>query len=294
VQWQDIENVMDTIEKPTGGFTLAHRGTVTLTDGTKVFVKVGIDEETRRWAQKEIAVYMFLQKHNYPYIPKLLTHNNDQTGFALEALNSKEGWDWTETWDELRLQATLGAMDILATILPSDEEKKLFGAKGITRDTDGWHTLQTSIGKQAILQDKLRTNGHEDLIGKIDIPVMAKQSAEYVFQDNAVVHQDVRADNAAWSASQQTVRLIDWNWTQIGDRDIDINAMLVHVHRSGLGVLEHHAAYLDANALEWLAGFWLNASTNPLRANSTRNKHLRDYQLESGITALELAKEVRT
>jgi hypothetical protein len=289
MQWHDIEQVMHTLERPTGGFTSAHRGIVTMPDGMKVFVKIGIDEESKHWAQKEIAIYLFLQKHHFPCIPKFLTCNQDRTGFALEALVPENGWDWTETWDTKRLDATLTAMDRLAAIIPSKEEKRLFGPKGIAHDADGWQTLQSSSEKQALLRHKLEESGHYDLASTLDITAIAAKSARYAFHNTVVTHQDVRADNCAWNAEKQRVALIDWNWTQMGDRNIDTNAMLVHVYKSGFTALDIYRDHLDAAALEWLAGFWLNASTNPLRANSSPNQHLREYQLASGVTALDLA-----
>jgi hypothetical protein len=293
VQWQDIEKVMHTLEKPNGGFTLAHRGIVTMPDGRKIFVKIGIDDETKRWTRKEIIVYMFLQKHNYPYIPKFLACSADKTGFALEALTEQDGWNWAEAWNKDRLAATLHAMDELAAVKVSFEEKNLFGEKGITRDTDGWHIVQNSEQKQALLRTKLIDTGYADLAAHLDIHGMAVRSADYVFADDIVVHQDIRADNCAWCPQEKTVKLIDWSWTQIGDRRIDTNAMLVHVHKSGLDVLHLHPELLNANVLEWLAGFWFNASTNPLRANNEHNEHLQEYLLESGVTALQLADKVR-
>jgi hypothetical protein len=292
VQWQDIENVMHTLETPNGGFTLAHRGTVVMPDGMKVFIKIGIDDETKHWTQKEITVYTFLQKHGYPFMPKLLACNPDKTGFALEALTPKDGWNWAENWDEARLSATLEAMDTLAAITISGAEKDLFGEKGITKNTDGWQKLIASEQKQALLQQKLSEAGHTDFTTQLDMHVMARRSAAYTFADNVVVHQDIRADNCAWRPSDTAVKLIDWSWTQIGDRRLDVNAMLVHVHKSGLNILTLHPELLDRGALEWLAGFWFNASTNPLRANSTHNEHLQEYLLESGVTALRLAEKV--
>jgi hypothetical protein len=287
MQWQDIERVMHTLEKPVGGFTMAHRGVVTMPDGKKVFVKLGTDNESKHWAQKEIAVYTFLQRHHYPFIPEFLAHNEQKTGFALEAITSENGWDWKDQWDDPRLAKTLEAMDLLATISPNEEEKALFGVKGITGDADGWRVLQNSDEKQRVLRDTLTKTGHQGLAGSLNILSMARKSTRYVHKENAVVHQDVRADNCAWSASRGAVKLIDWSWTQFGDRTIDRNAVLVHVYRSGFDITAKYHMHLDAAALEWLAGFWLNASTNPVRPDSP---HLRDYQLESGVAALELAK----
>jgi len=57
--------------------------------------------------------------------------------------------------------------------------------------------------------------------------------------------------------------LVDWNWVQIGDRRTDLAAMLTYVYRSGLDVLPTYANRLDADALHWIAGFWLHAATKP-------------------------------
>lgn len=289
--WQEIEKVMHTLENPTGGFSPAHRGIVTMSDGMKVFVKTVGADENKRWIQKEIAVYLFLLKHNYAYVPKLLACNAELTGFALEALTTSNGWNWADTWDEARVDATLHAMDELATITPSEEEKEQFGTKSISKATDGWQYLRNDPGKQTLLRKKLLAGGRETLAATLDIQAMANRSAMYPFKDDIVVHHDIRADNCAWHPQTHTVALIDWEWAQLGDRTIDRNAMLAHVYKSGLQVLTGYRDLLDPAALEWLAGFWLNASTNPLPAGS-HNQHVRSYQLASGIAALDLAAKL--
>lgn len=290
MQWQAIENAMHTIENQSGGFSAARRGIVTMPDGLRVFVKVVNATEDEQWVKKEIAVYKMLQAHNYPYVPKLLAHNDDLTGFALEALTAENGWDWTDTWNESRLTATLAAMDGLASLAPSDDEKKHLGVKGITKDVDGWRALQISERKQRILRQKLANTGRDDLANSLDFGERAKESAVYPFKYDTLVHHDIRADNCAWCPAEQTVKLIDWEWTQLGDRTIDQNAILAHVYKSSsYDVLAKYHDLLNTNALIWLAGFWLNASTNPDRPESPQ---VRKYQLASGIAALELASKL--
>jgi len=105
------------------------------------------------------------------------------------------------------------------------------------------------------------------------------------------VHNDVRADNCAWNQQQQTVRLIDWNWAQLGDRRIDVCAFLVHVHKTGFDIA-NHAHRLNKEALHWLAGFWFKSAAQPLLEGSSERAVLRDYQLASGITAFDLAQSL--
>jgi len=102
INWGDIEKSIGTLRRVDGGFSSASRGIVTLSDGTRAFVKVGVNDPTKKWARKEIEEYRFLQRHTYPFIPQLLAHNNDETGFALEALTPEDDWNWSDEWTEER------------------------------------------------------------------------------------------------------------------------------------------------------------------------------------------------
>jgi hypothetical protein len=292
MQWQDINKSLHTLEKTQGGFTLAHRGIVTMPDGMRVFVKIGVDETTNHWIQREINMYELLAAHFYPSVPKLLTYNDDHTAFALEALDSDEGWDWTNAWDTRRLDKTLEAVDLLANITPTKANKKILGKGMLGANNDGWKALTESMAKQKVLLAKLHTVGHDELANRLNIPVMADQSAQFVFKDDMIVHYDVRADNCAWNSKLNTVKLIDWNWAQLGDRRIDVGAMLVDVHRAGFDIMGHYANRLDATALQWLAEFRFNAASSPVVPGMGEQVYLRDYQLESGITALILSERL--
>ena len=287
MQWNTIKQSLSTIEHVSSGYTLAHRGIVTLDDGQKVFVKLGVDSTTREWAQKEIALYEFLATHNYIHIPKLLAVNSDRTAFSLEALQPQDGWDWANTWSYERLDATLRAVDELAKLTPSTEEHAIFGAKGLSQTSDGWAPLLNQPEKRAVLKDKLEKAGHGAYMEHVDYSAMATKSASFVFKDNTLVHYDIRTDNCAWNKALGTVKLIDWNWAQMGDTRIDAASMLVHVYKAGLDISSYKAR-LDADALQWVAGLWLNAAATPMWPGASEKAHLRDYQLESGVAALKL------
>lgn len=294
MQWRDIEKKLHTLEEAKDGFTLTRRGVITLSDGTKVFVKIGIDDQTSAWANKEVAVYEFLAEHNFISMPKLVAHNKDKTGFAIEALLPEAEWDWTNTWTYERLEATLLAMDALAAIAPAPDDRNFFAVKLISEESDGWRRLAASAAKQQVLLKKMRSKGHTSLADSLDIGAMAAQSAGYNFDYNCLVHNDVRSDNCAWNPHQKTAKLIDWNWTQLGDRGIDVNALLVHVCKSGYDVFETHKERLNADALHWLAGFWFNHASSPLLpGGGSGPDSLRSRQLESGVLAFKLCDRLR-
>ena len=100
MQWNTIEQALSTIKHASSGYTLAHRGIITLNDRQTAFVKLGVDDTTNAWAKKEIALYEFLASRQYSHVPKLLAVNPERTGFCLEALEPENNWDWTNTWTQ--------------------------------------------------------------------------------------------------------------------------------------------------------------------------------------------------
>lgn len=256
-------------------------------DGSIFFVKVGTDENSKKWAHKEIAMYRFLQKNNYKYIPELVATNSDETAFAIEALSEGEDWDWSDAWTSERLEKTLAAMDTLANIPFTDEPGTLFDAHTISEADDGWQYLTASDEKQKRLNNMLHKANQHSLADSLDIATQASASKQFIFHNDALVHNDIRADNCAWNSRLKTVKLVDWNWAQPGDRRLDLAATLVSVHKSGFNILPY-ISRLDAAALRWMAGFWFNQAIEPIWLGGPED--LRPSQLQSAITSLELAK----
>ena len=289
ISWNEVNSSLRTLVETSGGYTTAQRGIITLPNQEKLFVKIGHDDLTKQWAHKEIQVYRFLQKCNFPFIPDLLAMNDDETAFALQPL--QDGWDWSDVWTIERLSETLKAMDELAAIVPEDQDRMLFEKSFISETADGWHPLRESKELQQMLHDKLISVNRKDLADSINFAEQAQKGASFVFERTALVHNDVRADNCAWNKELKTVKLIDWNWAQLGDRRIDVGAFLVHVHKTGFDISAYKDR-LDKAALQWLAGFWFKSATQPLLEGSSERAALRDYQLASGIAAFDLSQNL--
>lgn len=273
-----------------GGFSPVKRGIVTAENGEPLFVKIGVDSNTKRWAEKEVRAYAILRQHNYLHSPALVAHNRDRTAFALNALTPENDWDWSNNWTEERLAVTLEAMDNLANLDLSQADKLNFTEKTLGPAHDGWTALAESDDLQQALIAKLQKANHTDIIELLDFDALREQNAQFVFGHD-LVHNDVRADNCAWNPRLQKVQLVDWNWLQFGDRRIDINAMLTHVHGSGFDVTKSLAASrLHPEALIWMAGFWLKAAATPIWPGGPA--HLRTSQMESAVTAINLAAKI--
>ena len=119
---------------------------------------------------------------------------------------------------------TIQAMDKLAAIKLDDDERSFFSASTITQDSNGWLPLLSSAEKQEVLIRKLHGIGAEDAVMNIDFANGAERSKAYKFADDTLVHYDLRADNCAWNATLKQVKIVDWNWTQLGDKDLELAA----------------------------------------------------------------------
>jgi Ser/Thr protein kinase RdoA (MazF antagonist) len=290
VDWWEIERKLDSMRPVKGGFSRAKKGMVTLEDGSDVFVKVGLDDNTRRWTKKEINTYKFLHRHDYLHAPSLLAVNNDDSGFVLGGYTPGRGWDWDENWNIERLENTLGAMESLAGIELSTEEANFFSEKSFDEKNSGWLILNESPQSQQRLRDRLHAVGRHDIAESIDFADSAVESHKFVFSNDSLVHYDVRADNCAWNAVSKEICLVDWNWVQLGDKRIDRASLAACVYKSGFDVSSCDIGEINTGALHWLAGFWLNASLSPAREIGFDK--LRHSQLLSGIAALDLIDRI--
>lgn len=282
-RWLDADAALNHITTVAGGFSTARRGIITLPDGTPAFAKSGVDDATRRWATKEIAVYRFLDKYSYAYIPRLLAYSEDETAFVLEALLPGEGWDWSESWNEQRLDQTLDAMDTLAAITPTGDDRVFFSMPTLDDGDDGWRQLAASPQLQQSLVSRLHEAGRHELVNTLDFDASAEHSSHFAFRHDVLVHNDVRADNCAWNSHTREVKLVDWNWTCLGDRRIDLAAMLIHTHNAGLNVLPRYESRIDPEALRWMTGYWWKSAATPIWPGGPQ--YLRQRQLQAGITA---------
>lgn len=287
INWDEIERQLKHIQSVEGGFSRAHRGILNLDNEREIFVKMGTEETSKKWAKKEIAVYRFLQKHNYPHSPHLLSTNDAEDAFAIEAYTPSNGWDWNKNWSESRIEITIQAINDLATIKLDETERNLFSENNLSQKDNGWQQLVDYPKRQEHLFLKLKASGQENIIPQLDFLKSANISTKYHFKDDKLVHYDIRADNCAWNNNQHEVKIVDWNWAQLGDQDIDYAGLFTSIQASGFSLPKEILNQVNPAAFHWLAGFWFNSASQPIWENGPED--LRSFQLESGLTALKLS-----
>lgn len=293
IEWSTIEKSLSTFTPSSGGFTNAKRGFVFLPSGETVFIKLGIDTSTKLWANKEATIYQLLAKNDFQYIPRLLSINKNATGFALEKLSAEDGWEWETEWSKERLFKTLDAMDSLASLSAADIPRRLLDINMINEHENPWLSFINNPSSRTTLRNMLEKSNKHDLAEDIANTIFLKQAFDFNFSKASLVHNDVRRDNCAWNQSTKQVKLIDWNWLQLGDRRIDVNSVLVNAHKSGLNLTDGFSHRLDENALLWLAGYWFQASLSLYKDNISEVATLKDYQFASAVSAYELALTIR-
>jgi hypothetical protein len=182
-------------------------------------------------------------------------------------------------------------MEDLAAIQMDAQERELFSHDRIGQAEDGWQALLGDTKEQGMLREKLQDLGEQSLAESLDFPAEARRSRAYTFANDTLVHFDIRADNCAWNKWLHQVKAVDWNWITIGDKDLEMAATLTHIYRTGFALPADLVASLNPDALHWMAGFWFNAAIRPIWEGGP--EHLRDMQLESALTAMRLAEQVK-
>lgn len=283
ITWQEVEVSLTHAKPISEGFGGADRRIVTLESGETVFVKIALNPKTTERLQQEIRIYKMLQAYHFSHIPQLLTYSPTQTAMVLENLDKEEQWEWSSSWTVDRLAKTLEAMDELAE-LKLNKADRAYLTKGDLHAIDlAWE----SSGKASLkaLHDRLSRLGLGDY-KQIDFIDLEKRAAHFIFINDHLVHNDMRQDNCAWNPRLRQVKIIDWDWAQLGDRRIDIAALLVDVYKSGLNITDKFEHRLDNSALSWLANYWFKCAATPIWEGG--DDHLRDVQLQSAIAAYEL------
>ncbi len=267
LDWHEIEAALATLKLAEGGFSVATRGVVTLPSGRRCFVKIGTNDETKKWANHEVQVYRWLERAGYPHKPRLLASTDG--GFAIEDLSA---CDFSGNWTVQKLNLTLTAMDDLARLTP-DEHVDM----PVSDVMNGWLQLAEDVGAR----ERLAAKGIRVSAGRAT--TFARQIRD-VQKGADIVHHDIRDDNVAYDQTAGRVYVVDWNWCAHGSRALDTTAFLVSVQQGGLDVRATCPEHIDADAALFLAGFWFYKAVRPIWPGG--KPALRDRQLQSARIAL--------
>ncbi len=258
-------------------------------DGSRVFVKQGVDEGTSSWLKREIEVYAFLKAAGFEKVPKMLSVAEDKSAIVLEALEERQGWNWKPQWSKRRVEKTLEALDELAGL-----PLQVFGSniewQSNVEDDSRPLLIKGEPEEQKILE-KLKEVGHGDIAEGFDFQAAKERWESIRFEATHLVHYDIREDNCPYNERLDEVKIVDWNWAQPGDRRLDLAGFLCSVEHSGFDVLESFRDRLDADAMFWLAGYFFRESIQEPWEGCPDD--IRGIQIQLGATAYRLSEKLR-
>lgn len=285
ISWdKDIEPKLGTIVSVEGGYTLAQRGVIELKDGSKVFVKVGTDELTKKWLQKEVEVYRKLNEAGYRYIPQLLAVNSDNTAMAIEYL---EGASFENSWDTDKLEAVVNAQESLKEFAHLFNEDPLCRSDDVVSPESKWPRILHSNNIETI-NAKLKKLGVPTTFTREHIEELAKLNENWSLDSDTLVHEDIRADNFGYNPVTKQGKLIDWNWLCLGDASLDTTPLFINIYLSGFNPYEYHPEQYDKNMLAYLVSFWLESILSGDEDSSPRELAMRNAQAKNVTACVEL------
>jgi hypothetical protein len=257
-----------------GGYTPARRWVVTLEDGSTAFVKVATDELTASWIRDEHTPYSALRRA--AFMPRFIGFHDDgeRPVLAIEDLSNAM---WPPPWSTERIESVLRCLDDVAATRPPP---------GLPRASDDHLGLrrcwsQVEHDPQPFLRLGLCS---EDWL--IDALPALRGAAETAPLDGGeLLHFDVRSDNICFRADGRAA-LVDWNWTSVGNRWLDVAAWLPSLHAEGGPPPQDVAPDVPPGLASVVASYFCYHAGQPAVLEWP---HVRAVQLRQARTALPWA-----
>lgn len=202
--------------RPTGGYSIAERWSLDLTDGRRVFAKMAPTEDLA-WRVRDEHRHMTMFRDDFR-CEIVAFQDAERPLLVLEDLRDGR---WPPPWelgDVQRVRETLER--IWAT--PADG---LRGTDGVRRMFAGWETVKTD--PQGFLSLGLAS---EQWLARC-LPSLIDAAREANFVGSDFLHMDVRSDNMCFAGDR--VVFVDWNWAVRGPRAIDLAGWLPSLRLEG-------------------------------------------------------------
>jgi hypothetical protein len=188
-----------------GGYTPVLRRIAELEDGSTVFVKASIDDETTGWIQAERAAYELLGERSF--LPRF-GGGDDEGLLVLEDL--RHGY-WPTPWREGDVGRVFALLDEIASApVPS-------GTRRLTEMPDVLPACWSEVSADPRAFLDLGACSPEWFESALQALVRAEDSA--TLDGESIVHYDVRSDNVCLLDDRAV--LVDWNFLCHGNPEID-------------------------------------------------------------------------
>jgi hypothetical protein len=208
--------------QPDCGLSAAHRFSVKLEDGTRVFVKAATDEDTSEWLRTEHLVLSTMSHELAPRVIAWIEHAGAWPVLISEDL-SHAYWPASHagvTWRPGDFHLLFEAIDRLSS-LPANPLLPALENRG--------STIWSAIAAKPEFFLTLKLCSERWLGDAIDVLIEAERHADVT--GDAFIHGDIRSDNICILDGQ--VKFVDWSHAARGARTYNLAQVLSTLHLEG-------------------------------------------------------------
>ena len=208
--------------QPDCGLSAAHRFSVKLEDGTRVFVKAATDDDTSRWLHTE---HLVLSTMSTELMPSVVAWIDPRDAFPVLITEDLSHAYWPAshagvTWRDGDFDLLFAAIERLSS-LPANPALRAL----VNRRTSSWSTIVAkpeSFLNLGLCSDRWFGNA-------IDMLIDAERSADIM--GDTFIHGDIRSDNICILGPQ--VKFVDWSHSARGSSTYNLAQVLPTLHLEG-------------------------------------------------------------
>ena len=237
-------------------------------------MKAATDELTASWLRDEHLAYSLLRGSSFMPAYVGFFDDGERPVLALEDLSPAA---WPPPWDAERIEAVLGCLRLVAAADPPADLP--LAADDHLQLRDGWAELEREAG--AFLSLGLCSQAWFDA----NLPTLRSAGEAAPLAGEALLHFDVRSDNLC-VRPEGSATLVDWNWTSVGNPEIDIAFWLPSLEAEGGPAPETVLPAASPELVACWAGFLCSHAARPPIETAP---NVRSAQLRQARSALPWA-----
>ncbi|MBI1930535.1 phosphotransferase [Candidatus Poribacteria bacterium] len=257
------------------GYTPAERWSITFSEQTSAFVKMGTTAPTSARLRGEHQIYTSVKG---AFMPRYFGWEDDGVNPLLILEDLSQGF-WPPPWNTARIDAVIHALsEMHASSASAPPYHTVHG------DRFGcWH--EVAANPKPFLSLGLAS---EKWLERA-LPILIEQEDQVELSGTSLIHFDIRSDNICLRDNRAV--LVDWDCACLGNPKLDLGSWLPSLQAEG-GPQPESILPNAGSIAAWVSGFFASRAGLPQIPQAPRVREVQRVQLETAlpwaIRALEL------